>query len=183
MSREVLRRSAVLSGCFLGAWLFLKYLFPIFLPFFLGFLLAIGAEPVVRLATKLKFPRWAVSGVGVSLTLVFLTGLVGLLGASLVKELGVLAGRLPDLQDTFTETTHNLRVFLHSAADKAPEGVQPLVDRSVERLMDSGDALLEQATVRLPGAVSGFLSRIPDGALGIGAGILSGFMISVRLPK
>lgn len=137
----------------------------------------------MRLATKLKFPRWAASGVGVSLTLVFLTGLVGLLGASLVKELGVLAGRLPDLQDTFTETTYRLRVLLHNVADKVPEGVQPLVNRSVERLMDSGDSLMEQATVRLPGAVSGFLSRIPDGALGIGTGILSGFMVSVRLPK
>ena len=30
---------------------------------------------------------------------------------------------------------------------------------------------------------SSFLSRVPDGALGIGTGILSGFMLSSRLPK
>ena len=37
--------------------------------------------------------------------------------------------------------------------------------------------------IRLPGAISAFLSRVPDGALGIGTGILSGFMLSARLPK
>ena len=183
MSREAIRRWLLLAGSFLGIWLFLKYLFPVFLPFFLGFLLALAAEPAVRFVSRLKLPRWAATGVGVSLTLVFLTGLVGLLGASVVKELGVLAGRLPDLQDTATQTADKLRIFLENAANKAPEGVRPLVDRSVDRLMDSGSALMEQATVRLPGAISGFLSRVPDGALGLGTGILSGFMFSVRLPK
>lgn len=183
MNREAVRRWLLLAGSFLGIWLFLKYLFPIFLPFFLGFLLALAAEPAVRFATRLKLPRWAATGVGVSLTLVLLTGLVGLLGATAVKELGVLAGRLPDLQDTATQTADKLRIFLENAADKAPDGVRPLVDRSVDRLMDSGSALMEQATVRLPGAISGFLSRVPDGALGLGTGILSGFMFSVRLPK
>lgn len=183
MNREAIRRWLLLAGSFLGIWLFLKYLFPVFLPFFLGFLLALAAEPAVRFVSRLKLPRWAATGVGVSLTLVFLTGLVGLLGASVVKELGVLAGRLPDLQDTATQTADKLRIFLENAANKAPEGVRPLVDRSVDRLMDSGSAFMEQATVRLPGAISGFLSRVPDGALGLGTGILSGFMFSVRLPK
>ena len=183
MGRESVRRAAVLAGSFLGIWLFFKFLFPIFLPFFLGFLLALAAEPAVRLATRLKLPRWAATGAGVSLTLIFLTGLVGLVGASLVKELGVLAGRLPDLEDTAIQTADRLRLFLHNAADRAPAGVQPLVNRSVDRLFDSGTSLVEQATGRLPVAISGFLSRVPDGALGIGTGVLSGFMFSVRLPK
>ena len=183
MNRESARRWALVVGGFLGIWLFLKYLFPIVLPFFLGLLLALAADPAVRLATRLKLPRWAASGVGVSLTLAFLTGLVGLLGASAVRELGVLAGRLPDLQDTAVQTANRLRLFLEQAADRVPEGIRPLVDRSADRLMDSGSALVEQATVRLPVAISGFLSRVPDGALGVGTGILSGFMFSARLPK
>ena len=183
MNRESVRRATVLAGSFLGIWLFLKFLFPIFLPFFLGFLLALAAEPVVRLATRMKLPRWAATGAGVSLTLILLTGLVGLVGASLVKELGVLAGRLPDLEDTAIQTADRLRLFLHNAADRAPAGVQPLVNRSVDRLFDSGTSFVEQATGRLPAAISGFLSRVPDGALGIGTGVLSGFMFSARLPK
>ena len=141
-----------------------------------------AAEPAVRLAGRLKRPRWAASGVGVSLTLILMTGLVAFLGATLVKELGILAGRLPNLQDTAIQTADKLRILMEHAAAQAPESVQPLVSRSISRLFSSGSAFLEQATGRLPAAISGFLSRVPDGALGIGTGILSGFMFSARLP-
>ncbi len=183
MHRDTIRRAALLAGGFLGAWLFLKYLLPIFLPFLLGLLLATTAEPAVRLGVRLKLPRWAATGLGVSLTLLLLITLVSMLGAAIVKELGTLAGRLPNLQNTATETADRLRFFLENAAAHAPESVRPLVDRSVSRLFDSGSTFLEQATIRLPGAISAFLSRVPDGALGIGTGILSGFMLSARLPK
>lgn len=183
MHRANVRRIALLAGGFLGVWLFLRYLLPIFLPFGLGLLLALAAEPAVRFATRLKLPRWAATGLGVSLTLILLVTLVGVLGAALVKELSVLAGKLPDLQSTAQQATDRLRSILENAASQAPEGVQPLIDRSVNSLFSSGSAFVEQATVRLPGAITAFLSRVPDGALGIGTGIISGFMLSSRLPK
>lgn len=183
MSRVTVRRAALLAAGFLGLWLFLRYLLPIFLPFGAGLLLALAAEPAVRLGTRLKLPRWAATGLGVTVTLLLLVCLIGILGAAMVRELRELAGRLPNLQDTAQQATHRLRLFLEDAANHAPEGVRPLVNRSVSRLFSSGSTLMEQATVRLPGAISSFLSRVPDGALGIGTGILSGFMLSSRLPK
>ena len=183
MEQVTVRRVVLLAGGFLGAWLCLRYLLPFFLPFLLGLLLALAAEPAVRLFSRLNLPRWVSTGLGVSLTLIFLMGLVSLLGAVLVKELGVLAGQLPDLQDATQQTADRVRIFLKNATDRAPQGIQPLLDRSVDRLFSSGSAFVEQATVRLPGAISSFLSRIPDGALGIGTGILSGFMFSSRLPR
>lgn len=183
MYQVTVRRAVLLAAGFLGVWLFLRYLLPIFLPFLVGLLLALAAEPAVRLFSRTKLPRWAASGLGVSITLVLLIALVGVLGAALVREIGVLANRLPDLQTTAQQTAEQLRSFLENAADRAPEGVRPLVDRSVSRLFSSGSALVEQATVRLPGAISSVLSWVPDGALGVGTGILSGFMLSVRLPK
>ncbi len=184
MHRETVRRAALLAGGFLGIWLFCRYLLPIFLPFLLGLLLALAAEPAVRTGTNLlRLPRWAATGLGVTLTLVLLLTLIGMLGAVMVKELSILAGRLPDLQTTAEATTQRLRLFLENAASHAPQGIRPLADRSIARLFSSGTELVEQATVRLPGAITGFISRVPDGALGIGTGILSGFMISSRLPQ
>ena len=184
MSRKPLQRAALLLGGFLGLWLFLQYLLPIVLPFLLGLLLALAAEPGVRFGTgKLKLPRWAATGISVTLTLALLIALAGILGAAAVKELGVLAGQLPDLQTTADNAVQHLRSFLESAAARTPAGVRPLVDRSITRLFSSGSVLVEQATVRLPGTVSAFLSRLPDGALSIGTGILSGFMLSARLPQ
>lgn len=184
MQQQTAKRIALLAGGFLGVWLFLKYLLPIFLPFALGFLLALAAEPAVRAGSRLlKLPRWAATGVGVTLTLLFLVTLVWVLGAVMVKELGILARRLPNLQDTAVQAAERLRLLLENAASHAPEGVQPLLDRSVSRLFSSGTEFVEQATVRLPGAISAFLSKVPDGALGIGTGILSAFMLSARMPK
>ena len=183
MEQLTVRRTILLVAGFLGVWLFFRYLLPFFLPFLVGLLLALAAEPAVGLFRRLKLPRWAATGLGVSLTLLLLVTLVGILGAALVKELGVLAGRLPDLQSTTQQTADRVRIFLENAADRAPQSIQPLLDRSVNRLFSSGSAVLEQATVRLPGAISSFLSRVPDGALGAGTGILSGFMLSSRLPR
>jgi len=183
MSRKPLQHAALLLGGFLAVWLFLRYLLPIALPFILGLLLALAAEPAVRFGTaRLKLPRWAAAGFSVTLTLILLMTLVGIVGAAAVKELSILAGRLPDLQSTADAAVDRLRYFLEDAASRAPEGVRPLVDRSVTRLFSSGSVLVEQATVRLPGVLSSFLSAVPDSALGIGTGILSAFMLSARLP-
>ena len=178
------RRIYLLVGGFLGIWLFARFLLPLLFPFGLGLLLAVAAEPTVRAGTRwLKMPRWAAAGVGVSLTLVMLFSLIGVLGAAMVRELSDLAGRLPDLQNTVEQSVVTLRNYAKTLADRAPEGVQPLLDRSVTRLFSSGDAIMEQAVGRLPGAISSFLGKIPAGALSAGTAILSGFMISGRLPK
>lgn len=183
MDRTALRRAALLAGGFIGIWLFLKYLLPLFLPFGVGLLLALAAEPAVRLGVKWKLPRWASAGLGVSLTLLLFVTLVGVIGAATVKELGVLARQLPDLQDTAQEATLRLRNLMENAATYVPDGIRPLVDRSINGLFTSGSAFLEQGAVGLPSAITSFLSRIPDGALGIGTGLISGFMFSARLPK
>ena len=184
MGQKDIRRVAFFAVGFLGLWLFVQYLLPVCLPFLMGLLLAMAAEPAVRLCTaSFKLPRWAGAGLGVTFTLILLIAVAGVLGAAAVKELGALAGRLPNLQETAESTVERLRGFAQEAASHAPEGVRPLVDRSVTQLFSSGTELVEQATVQLPRAISAFLSRVPDGALGVGTGILSGFMLSARLPR
>ena len=183
MRREFWKRTGILLGGFLGVWLTVRYLLPIFLPFLLGLLLALAAEPAVRLGEKAHLPRWAASGLGVSLTLLLLGTILWLLGAALVRQIGQLAGQLPDLQVTAESAVGQLRLLLSDVANRVPEGVRPLATRSVERMLDSGSTFVEQATIRLPRAISTVLSKVPDGALSIGTGLLSGFMFSARLPK
>lgn len=183
MQQNRWRQIGLAAVGFLGVWLGARYLLPVLLPFVLGLLLALAAEPAVGVGTRLHLPRWAAAGVGVTLTLVLGLGIIGVLGAALVKELGVLAGRLPDLQRSAQQAQENLRVVLETAADRAPDGVRPLVERSIDGLFSSSDTLLEQASVRLPRAVTAVLGRVPDGALGIGTAVLSAFMLSARLPR
>ena len=178
------RKILVLGASFLGCFLALKYLLPLMLPFLLGTLVALAAEPAVRFGIrKFHLPRGVSTGIGVSLTLILMTGAVSLVGALAVKELGQLARGLPNVEQTARRGLTMVQDFLVSLASRLPDGIGNLVTEKVLELFGSGSALLGQVTARLPGMVGSVLGWIPDGALGIGTGVLAGFMISARLPK
>ena len=167
-----------------GVWLGAKYLLPLLFPFGLGLMLALAAEPAVGAGCRyLRLPRWLATGLGLTLTLTLLTVLFGILGAALVRELGVLAENLPALEDTAKQSLNTLRNFVEDAASHAPEGVRPLVEGSVERLFPSRTAVMEQVGQRIPTLVTNFVGKLPNGFLTVGTAILSAFLISARLPQ
>jgi len=171
-------------GIVLGTWLGLRYLMPIFLPFLLGLLVALAAEPVVNLGVRhLKLPRWLSSGIGVSVTLILLFALLWLLGALAVRELGQLAGAIPDLSKSAQQGIALLQDWLVGIADRSPEGLRSLLTGLILELSGSGTVLFQQLAARLPGFLTSVLGKIPDSAVGLGTGILAGFMISARLPR
>jgi len=171
-----------LVGAFLLAWLGLKYLLPLAMPFLLGAGLALLAEPVVKRLAR-KFPRPLCSAIGVTLALILLGGVLVLLTALLLKELVVLAQALPDLGKTAQDGLSALENYLMKLAQKAPDSLQPVVSRGITGLFHSGNSLFDQLLQQLPAAAAAVLGWIPDSALTLGTGILSAFMVSTRLPK
>ena len=179
-----LRRILYAAAAFLGLWLAFKYLLGLLLPFLLGTAVALSAEPAVNLLQqRIGLKRNLAAGLGVTATLALLGGLLSLVGALAVKELARLAATIPDLQETALEGMALLQGQLLRLAERAPEGVQPLLQKTVLSVFDGRDRLMEQAAGRLPGIIGGALSRVPGGALGVGTGLLAGFMISARLPR
>ncbi len=181
MSRLLFRNFALLLGVFLGVWLGLRFLLPILLPFLLGGLLAFAAEPTVGLLSR-KLPRTAAAGIGVLVTLVLMGSIFFLLMALLVKELGILAGALPNLEETATEGLSSLEGFLLELTDRTPAGVRPLLSQTVTGLFSDGTAVMDRVTQWIPGAATRILGHIPGSAIALGTGILSSFMVSARLP-
>ena len=178
------RKALSIFAVFLGIFLTLRYLGPVLMPFLLGLLLALAAEPAVSLGVqKLHLPRSLSSGLGVSVTLVLFAASFWLLGALTVRELGQLAGAMPDLQQTVTQGLTLLQDFMIGIADRAPEGIRSLLTGLVLELFGSSSALLSRITSRLPGLLGSLLGKLPGGAISLVTGILAGFMISVRLPK
>ena len=173
---------AVLAGAFLLAWVVLRYLLPLLMPFLLGAGLALAAEPLVRLLSR-KLPRAGAAVIGVTLTLSLLASLLILLTALLIKELGLLARALPDLGSAARNGMNALEGFLTDLADRSPEGLRPVLSGAVSGLFRDGNGLFDRLLEQLPGAAAAVLSWIPDSALALGTGILSAFMVSVRLPK
>ena len=182
MPRPTVKSIATLLGVFLLIWLSIRYLLPIALPFLLGVTLSLAAEPVVQFLQK-RLPRSVASGIGVSLTLVFLSCIIVMLTSLLVRELSLLAGALPDLEETAVEGLSSLEVFLLDLTARTPDGIRPLLSGAVTELFSDGTAVVDRLVQRLPGMASSVLGHIPGSALTVGTGILSAFMLSVRLPK
>lgn len=179
-----MRKVLLVLGLAIGVWLGGRYLLPLVLPFLLGSLVALSAQPLVHLAEKkLGLRRPIAAGLGVSVTLLLLGGFVSLLGAVAIKELGRIAGAVPDLETTARHSMGVLEDWLLNMADRTPAGMQSAVKQTVHNAFENGTTMMAQVTAQVPRAVGSVLSRVPDGVLGFGTGVLSAFMISARLPK
>lgn len=163
-------------------WLGLKYLLPVALPFVLGAGLALVAEPLVRRLSG-KMSRGLSAGFGVTVTLAVVAVCVYFIGAITLSQLKKLAAYMPDLQNTATQATQLAEDFFIRLSDRAPEGVRPMLQHTVLTFFDSGTMLVQQLTQHIPGLVGTTLTRMGDGAIGVGTGVLSAFLISARLPK
>lgn len=177
-----LKKPLILIAAFILLWLGVKYLLPVALPFLLGAGLALAAEPLVRLACR-RLPRAAAAGLGVTATLIGIAAIVSVVGAVVVRELGSLAGAVPDLENTARQGITVVQDWLVGLSEQAPEGIRPVLQRTVLNFFDDGTVLLEQVTQRIPGAVTTAISWVGDGALGLGTGVIASFLISARLPK
>ena len=169
---------------FLAAWLGLRYLLPLFFPFVLGFGLAVAAEPMVAFLTRRAgLPRSVSAGISVSMTFLFLAGVLLLLCAFVLRQLRALAGILPNLEQTAVSGTELLRSWLLGLAARTPQSVRPLLSENINGIFSGGTALLGRAVRYLLGLAGNLLSHIPDSAFSLFTTVISGFMISAKLHK
>lgn len=168
----------------LAAWIFIKYLLPIAIPFLIGGMIAFAAEPGVSLLQhRLKWKRVPAVGLCVSLTLLLFAGLTCLLTAIILKELGSVSQYAPAVGRTVEQGMVVLEDFMVGLADKAPENIRPVLIQTVLNTFRDGSAVVDQVVDRVPGMVTAFVGWISRGALTVGTGILAGFLISARLPR
>lgn len=177
------RKALIVVGAFLALWLGARFVLPLISPFLLGAALALAAEPMVSfLHRKAHVPRGVSAAIGVSMAFCLMAMVVLLVCAFLVRELGALAGALPDLQQTAQSGATALQGWLLKGVAHAPQSVRPLLEENVTALFSDGAALVDNALRFLLSLAGNLLSHIPDSALGLGTGVVSGFMISAKLP-
>lgn len=183
MNMALWRRVGMLALIFVGVWLGVRYLLPILLPFALGLMFALLAEPGVRfLSDRLRFPRAAASAVAVSGGFVMIFALVWLLGAVTYRELTVLASGLPAFFERVSGTASDLRDWALHLVARAPDGLSQGLRQWVTNLFANGDLLLEKAATGIFGMAGNIMGGIPGGALLVGTAVISSFMISAQLP-
>lgn len=183
MANSLYSRLLTAAGLLLAVWLGGRYLLPLIFPFLLGAGLALLAEPAVRfLHTRLRIPRSAAAGIGVSMTFCLLALALLLLGALILRELGVLAGVLPDLGTMVKTGLSSLGGWLQGLTRYAPGSLRGYLSRSIGEFFSGGTAMLDKAVGYVLSLAGGVLSHVPDSALSLGTGLISSFMISAKLP-
>lgn len=165
-------------------FLSMEYVLPLLLPFLLGSLMALGVEPEVRfLQQKLHFPRFLASVLGITVGLILLFGLVAALTTLLLRQLQRLGNALPELTVTVSSGLELLQSWLLGLSDSLPQEMGETVERSIISLFGSGSRLLERFAGIVLSSANRILGWLPEGALSLGTGILSAYMISIELPR
>lgn len=179
-----IRKIGIGLAVFAAVWLLVQYILPIALPFLLAALLAAAAEPLVRFfIRRARMPRWAAAGIGISITLVFVVLCILILSALLLRELGILAGIMPDLEGATLQGMQSLQSWLLGLAGRTPEGIRSILTHALQGFFSDSTALLDRIASLLLGLASGLFTRLPDSLLGIGTWIIASYMVSAKLPR
>ena len=182
MASSFLKKYGTLLAVAAALAVFWRFALPVVLPFGLGALLALSAEPLVQLLSR-RLKRSAAAGIGVTAALIGTLGILVLLTAVLLRQLGTLTGHVPDLIRTANEGLSSLRSTLTDLSRKAPQSLQPLLERTVDDAFSSSGAVVESFLSRLPAAAGAVLSYLTSSALAVGTACLAAYMISARLPQ
>lgn len=174
-SKRCLRFCAAL----LAAWLGLRLVLPLMYPFLLGALLALGAEGAADLLERrLRLPRFLAAGLAVGALVAGLGGLLLLLAALAVSQLGGLCQALPSIAATVRSGLALLENRLLSLGSGLPGYRQ-----AITGLFSDGEELITRVGRLVLGRAGAILTRLPGQTLSLGTALLSGFMICAKLPS
>lgn len=170
-------------GSVIAIWLTVKFLFPIGLPFLLGFALASAAEPFVRTLTeKSRFPRWIAALLIIILLAAALTGLLWLFGRMLFGQIERFAAKIPELLSSLSGPLADLHGRLLLLAAKLPQSVAPAAVEWIDRLFEGGSVLAETASEWLISLAGNLLTLVPEIVLFLLTTLLSAYLITSERP-
>ena len=167
-----------------GIWLTMQYFLPLFFPFLLGTGLALAAEPMVSfLSRKAGLVRGAAVGIGVTAALCFLLLALVLICALILRELAALATVLPNLEDAAESGLSALSSWALGIISRLPPGIRDVLNRTTSDFFSGSSAILDRSVRYVLNLTGGVLRHVPDSALILGTAVISGYMISAKLPS
>lgn len=183
MDKKSLQWIAALLGIFLGAWLVLRYVYPIILPFLLGWGLAALAEPGVRfLVKRLRLRRGFAAAVVVTAAILGIVTILVLLAAFGYRESVELIHRLPGVMEELTAGISVVRDWTLQLVGRAPAGIAGVLEETVRDLFAGGSVLITKVTDKVLGFAGSVMGGISGGALLVGTAVVSAYLISAQYP-
>ncbi len=173
------QRIVPVAVLFVAVWLLMRYLFPLFSPFLLGFSLAVLAEPLVKfLQRRLRLSRRWASFSAVTALLAAVTAGAALLvvlalrrASALARAFGGIAAQLGQIEES-----------LARLASHAPAGLAQPLEAAARNLFQTDGSLMTQGTKAALSAAGKAAEGLPGLLMLLGTAILAGYMLSARLP-
>lgn len=183
MYKKFTQAALILALSMVFLWLSFSYFLPICLPFLLGAGLALLAEPSVDLLSRrCRLRRSVATAIGVSAVFLLSVAVITIASSFFMRQLRRIADYWPQLEATFTQAMHALRQWLLDLGPRLPDGIHRLADRLAQDILSDGSGLMSGFMSRLPGMATGLLGNLSEWLFGLITGIISGYMISLRLP-
>ena len=184
MYKKLTQAALVLALSMIFLWLTISYLLPVSLPFLLGGALALLAEPAVRfLSQQLKLRRTAATAIGVTAVFILSAAVIILLISFLMRQLARIGDFWPQLELSLRQAIVAFRRWLLDLAPRMPESIHAFIDHLSEDILSDSSALFSGLMSRLPQLATGLVGNVSEWLFGLITGIISGYMLSVRLPK
>lgn len=148
-----------------------------FMPFIIGWIIALIAGPVVRfLEKKLKIRRKA----GSAFVIIAVIGLVVLAGyllvGNLVHELTGFVGDLPQMWDSLQEDFDAIAKNFSVVYDKLPEDIQNTIDNIADSASDIAGDFIGKLSSPTIAAVGNFAKQLPTFIIGLIMCLLSSYL-------
>lgn len=166
------------------AWIAIKYLLPILLPFLIGFGLSRIAEPLIRAMHKRgKLPRWLCAMISMIAVYGILGTAIFFLLRTLFNELQDFVSGLPALLASLEGPMQSLQTRLEALTSRLPGNAGIAVSGWIGNLFASGSVLAERLSAWLVDFAADLVTSLPGILLFLVTAILSSFMLSSEWPS
>jgi sporulation integral membrane protein YtvI len=160
-------------------FLVLPKLLKFFLPFVIGWIVSMIANPMVRfLEKKVKLLRKHSSAIIIIFVIALIVGAGALIITAIIREAKELIGDWPEIERSLTERFNDTNLYIHKITASLPEGFRNTIDNAIGGL---GDSLLKyMKNIPLPtmSNAGDFVNDIAEGFLMIIVTILSAYFFA-----
>lgn len=163
----------------LGAWVALRYLLPVVLPFLLALLVAKLAQPAITaLVSRVKLPKFLASFLAVSTIFSALILAIYGLARVLWGELSRFTQAIPTLLQSLAPPMARLETWLLTWAADAPVALQTAIETAISGFFEGGSLVVKSAYEWLFSLVTTALSGLPQAALFTVTTLVATYMIA-----
>ena len=141
-NRQALQDFLILGATILFCFLFFRYLFPIFLPFLVGWLLSLMFRPLATYLEKRHIPRWIASLFCILLFLGLISLFVALIGNRIAAQAQSFLRLMPQYMLLIQNALERFWTQLDSLLVVLPDPLQNLIQNSTEQFRGNLSSIL-----------------------------------------